>query len=112
MGRIGDVKQAFEAKIYPPSLAGQVRMRIKDDFAPWNDGTFTLKIDGGKAKVTSGTAEVDFTTDIKCLSAIYIGFMALEEAYDLGKIYDISSADVKKFSPLFAERTPYLINLF
>lgn len=112
MGRIGDVKQAFEAKVYPPSLAGQVRMRIKDDFTSWNNGTFTLKIEGGKATVTSGTAEVDFTTDIKCLSAIYIGFMTLEEAYDLGKIHDISAADVKKFSPLFAERTPYLINLF
>ncbi len=112
MGRIVDVKQAFEAKVYPPSLAGQVRIGLKDEFAPWNDGAFTLKIEGGKAVVTPGTAEVDFTIDIKCLSAIYIGFITLEEAHDLGKIQDISMADVKKLSPLFVERTPYLINFF
>ncbi len=112
MGRIVDVKQAFEAKVHPPSLAGQVRIGLKDEFCSWNNGSFTLKIDGGEAVVTPGTAEVDFTTDIKCLSAIYIGFMTLEGAHDLGKIQDISMADVKKLSPLFVERTPYLINFF
>jgi len=112
MARIVDVKQAFEAKSYPPGLAGKVRVRIKDDFCDWNDGSFVLEIEGGKAKVTPGASKVDFSTDIGCLSAIYTGFWTLSDAFELGKLHDISPKDVQHFEPLFAEKTPYLANFF
>ena len=112
MARLVDVKQAFEAKSYPAGLAGKLRFRVKDDFCAWNNKSFTLKIEGGKAKVTSGTSEVDFTTDIGCLAAIFTGFWSLRDAYEYGRIHDISPEDVQRFSPLFSERIPYLTNFF
>jgi predicted acetyltransferase len=112
MNRIVDVKQAFEAKSYPPGLAGKVRFRLKDDYCSWNDGSFALEIEGGKAKVRAGVSEVDFATDICCISALFTGFYTLREVFEYGKIHDITAKDVERFSPLFAERTPYLSNAF
>lgn len=112
MNRIVNVKQALEAKSYPPGLAGKVRFRIKDDFCDWNDGSFVLEIEGGKAKVALGASKVDFATDIQCLSAIYTGFWNLCDAFELGKVHDITRKDVRNFEPLFAEKTPYLANFF
>jgi predicted acetyltransferase len=112
MARIVDVKQAFEAKSYPAGLAGKVRFRIKDDFCSWNNRSFTLKIEGGKAKVTSGTSDTDFSTDICCLAAIFTGFWSLRDAYEYGRVHDISPEDILRFSPLFLERIPYLVNFF
>jgi predicted acetyltransferase len=112
MARIVDVKQAFEVKSYPPGLAGKVRFRVKDDFCEWNDHVFTLTIEGGKAEVTTGGSEADFSTDICCLAAIYTGFWSLGYSFEVDRIHDISWEDVQRFSPLFREKIPYLINFF
>ena len=112
MARIVDVVQAFEAKSYPPGLAGKVRFRVTDDFCTWNNDAFTMTIEGGMARVTGGASNVDFATDICTLAALYVGFWSLKDAYEIGRIRDISAADVDRFSPLFSERIPYLINFF
>jgi predicted acetyltransferase len=112
MARIVDVVQAFEAKSYPHTLAGKVRFRITDEFCDWNNDSFTLTIEGGNAKVTTGATDVDFATDICTLAALYVGFWSLKDAFDIGRIHDISAADAGRFNPLFAERIPYLINFF
>jgi predicted acetyltransferase len=112
MARIVDVVQAFEAKSYPPGLAGKVRFQITDEFCNWNTDAFTLTIEGGKARVVGGASDVDFATDICTLAALYVGFWSLKDAFDIGRIHDITAADVDRFSPLFSERIPYLINFF
>ena len=85
---------------------------MKDEYCSWNNDTFTLKVEGGKAIITSGASAVDFSLDICTLAAIYTGFWNLEDAFEYGKIQDISRGDVQRFEPLFVERIPHLINFF
>lgn len=78
--RLVDVQAALESRSY--STDGEISFAVTDEFCPWNDGEWTLKVDGGRGRVTRG-GEAEISLDVSALAAVYLGgytFAQLERA--------------------------------
>ena len=65
--RLVDVGEALSARSY--AVDGAVVFEVKDEFCPWNEGTWRLA--DGKAKRT--TASPQLRCDVSALGAVYLG---------------------------------------
>ena len=73
MTRIVDAAGAIAARGYPPGARAEVHLQLADRVAPWNDGRFVLRIEGGEAKLTpGGTGDVHLS--VNGLASLYTGW--------------------------------------
>ena len=78
--RLVDVPAALEARTY--AADGEVSFALADEFCPWNDGEWTLRVKNGQGSVERG-GEPDISLDVSALAAVYLGgytFGQLERA--------------------------------
>ena len=68
--RLVDVRPALDARSYTGD--GEVRFAVADKFCPWNDGEWTLKVEGGKGNLDKG-GEPEISLDVSALAAVYLG---------------------------------------
>lgn len=71
-GRIVDVMQALSQYKAPTDLQGSVAIGITDTMAPWNQGVFSLAMEGSSLKVTQGAAP-DVEMTIGNFSQLFFG---------------------------------------
>lgn len=86
MCRIVDVPRALEALSYPEAAAGAVRIRVADDLAEWNDATFEVRVEGGRATCERTGAEPTVRTDVGTLSQVAVGYLSVAEARRYGEL--------------------------
>lgn len=98
--RIVDVPRALEARPY--AAAGTLTLRVHDDLAPWNDGTWRFKTDGAETRVNPAEgAAPDLDLSINALASLLTGFRSatwIERAGMLGG----DPAAVRRADAIFA----------
>ncbi len=64
MTRIVDAAGAVAARGYPPDVRAEVHLQLADRLAPWNDGRFVLRVEGGEGKLSpGGTGDVHLSVN-------------------------------------------------
>ena len=76
MGRIVDVKMAFEA-LKSGAVSGSVVLEIVDETCPWNTGKWRIAIEDEKIEVTASRDSAEVSMDIQAISQAYFGSPSL-----------------------------------
>jgi len=98
--RVVDFARALEARPY--SAARALTLRVHDDLAPRNDGTWRFETDGDQARVVpveGGTAEVDLS--INALASLITGFRSATRIARAGMLSGDAAA-VRRADAIFA----------
>lgn len=66
-----DLPAALEARTYAGE--GRLRLGVRDAFSPWNDGTWELAVEDGKAICRPTDADPDLTLSATDLASTYLG---------------------------------------
>jgi predicted acetyltransferase len=98
--RLVDLTEALEARGY--SDDGRVVMRIEDRFCPWNDGTWELVVDGGRATVGRSRDEPDLACGINDVGAIYLGDATFHDLVAALQVRELEPGAVERADRMFA----------
>lgn len=111
--RVVDVEDALSALAYPDGASAALALDVADGQAPWNDGTFELRVEDGEGECRA-VDDPDLpraTLDVNTLSQLYVGAHSPEEAR---RIADLDAPDdaMDALAALFPPRTVYLREYF
>jgi predicted acetyltransferase len=113
MLRIVDLVPALERRGYLPGPPARLSLRLHDATAPWNDGTWLLTVEQGKARAVPTTTEPNLTLDIRTLAALYNGFLSPARAIQAGLLQAGDPAAIETAARVFAvTRPPYCLDYF
>jgi predicted acetyltransferase len=111
MHRLVDVPAALAARGYPAAVAAEVHLEVTDKVAPWNDGRWVLRVEGGRGEVTpGGTGEVQLT--INGLSALASGWTSATALTGAGALHHASPTACAALDAIFAGPAPTMVDEF
>jgi predicted acetyltransferase len=111
MHRLVDVPAALMARGYPTAVAAEVHLELTDRVAPWNDGRWVLRVEGGLAEVEAGgTGEVQLT--INGLSALASGWTSASALRGAGALHHASATARAALDAMFAGPAPTILDEF
>lgn len=85
-GRVVDVAQALAAARYPAGKY-QLKLKIEDGLAPWNNQTFNLSISDRQAVIeAAGPAESEASCSVGALSQLFFGRLGAADLERQGKL--------------------------
>ncbi|HLZ71659.1 MAG TPA: GNAT family N-acetyltransferase [Dehalococcoidia bacterium] len=84
LARIIDIDRAFAGRGYQHS--GRLSFAATDSLCPWNEGTWTLEVDGADASVRRGGGTALFSAPIDTLSMLLFGQLSATEAWRMGRL--------------------------
>jgi predicted acetyltransferase len=84
MLRVVDLVPALELRTYMPGPPTCFVLRLVDPSAPWNDGTWRIEVEAGKARVKPDASEPDISANAGVLAALYNGFLTPSQAMRSG----------------------------
>jgi len=109
MTRIVDAAGAVAARGYPAGVRTEVHLQLVDRVAPWNDGRFVLRIDGGEGKLTpGGTGDVHLS--VNALASLYTGWATASLLAATGLLHHAGPRDLAALDASFAGPRPYLFD--
>ena len=112
MLRVVDVEAALRLARWP---AGQGRLviRVLDDTFDWNNDTFAVTFESGKAAVSRVHEEPDFSADVRALARMLVGTVGLDEP-SAGLIHGLHVAthDMRPLGALFPRKLTWLNDHF
>ena len=109
MTRIVDAAGAIAARGYPPSVRAEAHLQLVDRVAPWNDGRFVLRVDGGEGKLSpGGTGDVHMS--INALASLYTGWASASVLAAAGLVHHARRPDLAALDAAFAGPRPYLFD--
>lgn len=108
--RIVDVQGALAARGYPRGYEGELHLTVDDELLPWNDGSFVLKVAGGRGDVYKG-GRGDMKIGIRGLASLYSGHLTPSEIKTLGGLEGTDSA-MADASLMFASPRPWMADHF
>ncbi len=85
MVRIVDVQTAL-SKLNYPIEEGRIVLSVRDSLADWNDGTFAVEVEDGKATCDRVDERPDATVAITTLSQLFVGHFSVERATIAGSL--------------------------
>lgn len=117
MARIVDAER-FLRKVPFARREGSFRLRLKDDYAVWNEGVYTVHVNGsGQADVVldrkgkgHGQEEM-LSCGIQTLSALLLGYQRPSFLNETGRLNGNPEA-VKELEALIPRRETYLLDFF
>ena len=68
--RLVDAPSALRSRSYAGD--GEICFAVRDEFCPWNEGEWTLRVGGGQADVVKGGTP-NISLDVSALAAVYLG---------------------------------------
>ena len=95
--RLVDMPAALGERSY--AADGELAFSVRDDFCPWNEGTWTLRSEGGRVVERGG--EADLRLGAVDLGSVYLGgwdFTALQRA---GRVEELTPGAVERADALF-----------
>jgi len=110
MLRIVDVRRALTERGYLGAVDAELHLRVRDDVLSANDGSFVLKVGGGKASVETG-GRGSFAIDIRGLAPLYTGYLSAHELLATGYV-DAAEEDLLLADAIFAGPAPWLTDFF
>jgi predicted acetyltransferase len=110
MLRIVCVKQAFQARGYPPGVSGEAVLNVHDGTLPGNSRAWKLKVRDGNATAQGG-GRGGAKIDIGGLAALYSGFRKCNELRALGQLSGPTTHDAL-LDAAFAGSPPWIPDFF
>ncbi len=86
MARIVDVAGALQEITPRSELSGAASVLIKDETAPWNQGTWRIEYEAEHVRLTPTHRSPDVTIDIQALTQAYLGGPTLADLRAVGRI--------------------------
>jgi predicted acetyltransferase len=106
MLRLVDLPRAFAQRVPRTTQSAGVVLQVRDAAAPWNDGTWHVsQCDGRWSVGEAGPREPDASADVATLSALFDGFLTVDQAIASGALRAASDA-VPILQSLFATDYP------
>jgi predicted acetyltransferase len=112
MARIVDIASAFEAVAVPKALDGNVVLSIQDDQCDWNNGVFSIVVEGGTVTVRRSTATADVVLDIQALTQAYWGWPPLNALRNAGRVEVKDEAGYSLLAAILPEARSYIGDFF
>ncbi len=111
MHRLVDARAAMEARGFPPNVAGEVHLDVTDRQAPWNNGQWVLRVEGGRGElVAGGTGAIQLT--INAFSALSTGWASARTLAESGALHHAGPADHATLDAMFAGPPPTMLDDF
>jgi predicted acetyltransferase len=111
MTRIVDAAGAIAARGYPAGVRAEVHLQLADRLAPWNDGRFVLRVEGGEGKLSpGGTGDVHLS--VNALASLYTGWASAPVLAAAGLVHHAGERDLASLDAAFAGPRPYLFDNF
>jgi len=108
--RLVDVRVALEARQY--DCAGELTLQISDDFCPWNDGVYSLKVERGSAACTSSDRDPDLRLSVADLGAVYLGGTSFSMLAGAGRVKSSNKDALQLADRMFrTNRAPWFMEL-
>jgi predicted acetyltransferase len=96
--RLLDIPAAFGGRSY--AAEGSVGFDVRDPFCNWNDGTWTLRAEGGAGTVERG-GKADLRLDVSDLGSTFLGGWTFAELERAGRVEELAPGAVERADALF-----------
>jgi predicted acetyltransferase len=104
-----DAAGAIAARGYPAGVRAEAHLQLADRVAPWNDGRFVLRVEGGEGKLTpGGTGDVHLS--VNGLASLYTGWATAPVLAGAGIVHHATDRDLASLDAAFAGPRPYLFD--
>jgi predicted acetyltransferase len=105
--RLVDVQAALAARTY--STSGRLVLGVRDEFCPWNDGSYVLRADeGGTASCAASDDAPELELDVDALAAAYLGGVSFATLARAGRAQEQVAGGVARADAMFrTERAPW-----
>jgi predicted acetyltransferase len=107
MLRLVDVPAAFAARPYPEGVRGEVAFTVADSACPWNQGSWRLVVDGGRAEVTRAATAPEARAEPRGLAALFTGFADAGLLSAAGLLAGFGEGEVDLLRAAFAGPRPW-----
>jgi predicted acetyltransferase len=98
--RLVDVERALSSRAYANGV--DVAIRVHDLFAPWNEGTYELSVDGEAVRCGRSDREPDLALDVAELGAVFLGGTRLSALHRAGRVQEWTPGAVARADAAFA----------
>ena len=86
------------------AVDGRVVLEVRDEFCPWNDGRWSLAVEGGVPSSSRRRSARSSACDITDLGAAYLGGLTFTLLGDAGRVRELQPGAVARADAMF--RTP------
>ena len=108
--RLVDVKEALVSRSY--AEAGELILRVRDEFCPWNDGVYLLEAGADGAECTRSEREPQIELGVSDLGAAYLGGVSFSNLARAGRVKERSPGALVSADRMFrTEREPWSMEL-
>ena len=108
--RLVDVKEALVSRDY--AEGGSLTLRVRDEFCPWNDGTYRLEADRNGAECTRIEHEPQVELGVSDLAAAYLGGVSFSNLERAGRVKEHAAGTLASADRMFrTERQPWSMEL-
>ena len=111
MARLIHVKNALEARGYPPGLEAAIEFTVEDAVVPANSGAYRLEVADGQGRVES-IEQARMKVDVGGLAAMYTSWLPARDAVRGGRLTDAGKQEVETLEAIFAGAKPWLADQF
>ncbi len=109
--RLIDVGTALEARRY--AVDDHVRLEIRDEFCPWNEGTWDLEGGPEGASCTRGAGDPDLVLEVSDLAGTYLGAASFREMARAGRVVEGKAGAIRRADAMFApDIAPWCPHIF
>jgi predicted acetyltransferase len=109
--RIVDLSSALAGRRYRTD--GSLVLEVADEFCPWNDGRWALRVENGLPFVEPATDAPDLICDVTDLAAAYLGAFSFAQLADAARVSEASPGAVARADTLFrTDRSPWCPRVF
>lgn len=108
--RLMDVKEALVSRSY--AKAGDLTLRVRDEFCPWNDGTYLLQagVDGAECTRVESSPQIEL--GVSNLGAAYLGGVSFSNLAQAGRVKEHAPGALTLADSMFrTERQPWSLEL-
>jgi predicted acetyltransferase len=110
MLRIVDLRRAFTERGYPPGVAAELHLSVRDEVLRDNAGRWVLAVEGGRARVRRG-GRGDISLHVRALASLYSGYLSPLSLRSLG-LLDAEEDVAASAAPVFAGPAPGMPDMF
>ena len=109
--RIVDVSSALAGRRYRAD--GRVVLEVSDEFCPWNDGRWDIRVEDGVPYVEPTTDAPDVACDVTDLAAAYLGAFSFAQLADAARATELQPGGIARADALFrTDRAPWCPSVF
>jgi predicted acetyltransferase len=110
--RVVDVEKACTMRGYSQDEEVEISFLLHDPFAPWNEGTWHLRIKSGSGFIERTSRPPDCEMTVQQFSALYTGFLDPLEQLREGQLICRDEKVAEKLARIFHDRPVSLLDFF